>query len=70
MSTPADRFRAAREAASLSYTGASEASGVGRTTLYSIERGQVPRLDVATKLAVLYGVSLDWLACLSDEGGV
>ena len=65
------RLREAREAAGLTAKQLAARCYVGFAMIYRYERGAAcPSLYLLREIAVILGVSVDWLIGLSDEGGV
>lgn len=65
----AQRLNELRHARRLAVAQVAERAGVSRESLHNWERrsGHYPRLDSLVKLAKFYGVSLDYLAGLTDQ---
>ena len=62
------RLKEIRESKEFSRPKVSKETGIPEATLKDWEmNGTLPRLDKAQQLAQLYGVSLDYLACRTDE---
>lgn len=63
-----EKIKIAREKAGLSQTEVANKLGVAQPTYFNIENGyKVPSLGVATQLAMLFGVSLDYLVGITDK---
>lgn len=61
------RFKECRIAVGLSQTDAAQAAGVHQTaiSMYELDK-RVPTADVIIKMALAYGVSIDYLLGLTD----
>lgn len=61
-------MRAARVNAGLTQTEAAETLGISKNTLVGYEMGKViPKVDVAQKMAKLYGLSVDDIIFLPND---
>jgi len=63
------RLRELREEKGVSAIKAAPIIGVGAYCLYAYERGgkTCPDIETAYRMANYYGVSIDYIACLTDE---
>jgi len=61
------RMREARLNAHLTQDEASAKSGISQSNISTYERGALPIIDTAMALADLYGVSVSWLAGMTDD---
>lgn len=61
-------MKAARVNANLTQAEAAKALGIGKNSLNSYENGKViPKIDVAQKMAKLYGLSVDDIIFLPND---
>jgi len=56
-----NRIRWLRKQTGMSGREVGEAVGASRTWCYSVEHGARPRADLASRLAALFGVRIEWL---------
>lgn len=64
----ANRMKAARTMANLEQQEAAKQLGISRVTLSSYETAKSDAsVRNVRKMALLYGVSVDWLLCLTDK---
>lgn len=68
MSIVSERIKQLREDNNLNKTEFAKKVGVNRTTITRYETGELkPTLDVMININKAFGVSLDWLAGLTDN---
>mgnify|MGYP002622681380 FL=1 len=61
-----EKLKALRNGRNIKQKDLENATGINRSTLSQYENGQIPPVEILAKLAVYYGVSVDWLLDLTD----